>query len=63
MALTHDQRQQIMSEMLVGNPVSVTGQGVEEFKAAFKDDMDTAEANGWVIDLPHDVEIGGDDAE
>ncbi len=54
--LTYEEMEIIIKEMLIGDPVSVTGTDAEQFVMDFQADIDLAKSNGWTIELPFDIQ-------
>ena len=56
MALTSEQMEQITVDLLNGSPPRVTGKEADEFRAAVQKDIDLAKKNGWVIEIPTEMQ-------
>lgn len=57
--LTTDQMTVIANEVLLGKPVSIKKPKAEvaAFVAGIKKDKAEADANGWVLEVPFEIEV------
>lgn len=57
--LTTDQMTVIANEVILGKPVSIKepAAAVAEFVAGIKKDKADADKNGWVLEVPFEIEV------
>lgn len=53
--LTHDEMVKIMQDMMAGQQPVLENEEAKQFAAVFTEDMATAKANGWTIEIPSEI--------
>lgn len=53
--LTSDQIEKLCMQELLGKPSGIKGKEAEAFLTAFRNDIQTARKNKWIIELPFEI--------